>query len=59
MLFLFVAMTFVAMYFGYWRNLLAALVFYGLCSIWFVLHRFKFVDRSKLYTMPWPRPKGY
>ena len=52
-------LTFVAMYFGYWRNLVAALVFYGLCSIWFVLHRFKFVDRAKLYTMPWPRPKGY
>ena len=58
-LFLFVMLTFVAMYFGYWRNLVAAIVFYGLCSLWFVLHRYKFVDRAKLYTMPWPRPKGY
>jgi len=58
-LFAFVMLTFVAMYFGYWRNLVAALVFYGLCSVWFVLHRFKYVDRAKLYTMPWPRPKGY
>ena len=58
-LFVFVMLTFLAMYFGYWRNLVAALVFYGLCSIWFVLHRFKYVDRAKLYTMPWPRPKGY
>ena len=58
-LFAFVSLTFLAMYFGYWRNLVAALVFYGLCSVWFVLHRFKYVDRAKLYTMPWPRPKGY
>ncbi len=58
-LLLFAAATFVAIYFGYWRNLVAALLFYLLASVWFVFHRYKMVDRSRLYTMPWPRPKGY
>ena len=56
---LFVALTFVAVYFGYWRNLVGAMAFYILASIWFTFHRYRMVDRSKLYTMPWPRPKGY
>ena len=56
---LFVAATFIAIYFGYWKNLVAAMLFYLLASLWFVLHRYKMVDRSKLYTMPWPRPEGY
>ncbi|MBU2601224.1 MAG: amino acid permease [Actinobacteria bacterium] len=58
-LLLFAAATFVAIYFGYWRNMVAALLFYLFASIWFVYHRYKMVDRSRLYTMPWPRPKGY
>ncbi len=58
-LMLFVAATFIAIYFGYWKNLVAAMLFYLLASLWFVLHRYKMVDRSKLYTMPWPRPEGY
>lgn len=58
-LLLFVVMTFVAIYFGYWKNLVAALLFYLVASIWFVYHRYKMVDRSRLYTMPWPRPRGY
>jgi ethanolamine permease len=52
-----VATVFVAIYFGYWRNLIAAMSFYLIASIWFVVHRYKFVDRSRLYTMPWPRPR--
>ena len=56
---LFVALTFVAVYFGYWRNLVGAMAFYILASVWFTFHRYRMVDRSKLYTMPWPRPKGY
>ena len=55
----FAILTFVAIYFGYWRNLVGAMVFYILASVWFTFHRYKMVDRSKLYTMPWPRPKGY
>ncbi len=51
--------AFIAIYFGYWRNLVAAVAFYLIASIWFEAHRFKMVDRAKLYTMPWPRPKGY
>jgi ethanolamine permease len=58
-LMVFTAATFVAIYFGYWRNLVAAMAFYIIASVWFHFHRFKMVDRSKLYTMPWPRPKGY
>ena len=58
-LMVFVMITFVAIYFGYWVNLVAAMVFYLLASLWFELHRYKMVNRAKLYTMPWPRPKGY
>jgi ethanolamine permease len=58
-LMLFVIGTFIAIYFGYWKNLLSAMAFYFIVSIWFIFHRYKKVDRSKLYTMPWPRPKGY
>jgi ethanolamine permease len=58
-LMVFVAFTFLAIYFGYWQNLIAAMLFYMVASVWFVFHRYKMVDRSKLYTMPWPRPEGY
>ncbi|MCZ7661520.1 MAG: amino acid permease [Thermoleophilia bacterium] len=58
-LMLFAAGTFIAIYFGYWKNLVAAMLFYLIASLWFVFHRYRMVDRSKLYTMPWPRPKGY
>jgi ethanolamine permease len=58
-LLLFCVGTFIAIYFGYFYNLVAAMAFYILVSLWFILHRSKLVDRSKLYTMPWPRPKGY
>jgi len=35
------------------------MAFYIIVSLWFVFRRYKMVDRSRLYTMPWPRPKGY
>ena len=41
------------------RALVAAMLFYISASVWFVYHRYRMVNRSKLYTMPWPRPKGY
>ncbi|PKM79480.1 MAG: amino acid permease [Firmicutes bacterium HGW-Firmicutes-14] len=49
----------VATFLGYWINLLAAFVFYNICSIWFVFHRYKFVDPHTLIKAHWPRPKGY
>ena len=54
--------TLAGMYFGYWLNLLAGFLFYFLASLWFTLHRYKFVDRKKLISegaAKWPRPLGY
>jgi len=54
--------TLTGMYFGYWVNLLAGLMFYFLASLWFTLHRYKFVDTQaflKAGANRWPRPRGY
>jgi ethanolamine permease len=54
--------TLAGMYFGYWVNLLAGLLFYLLASLWFTLHRYKFVDHKaflKAGVNRWPRPHGY
>jgi len=54
--------TLVGMYFGYWINLLAGFVFYLVASLWFIFHRYKFVDYRALLQAGgnrWPRPKGY
>ena len=51
--------TVVGMYFGYWINIIGALVFYSLASVWFIKHRYKSVDFSKFISSDWPRPKGY
>lgn len=54
--------TLTGMYFGYWVNLLAGLMFYFLASLWFTLHRYKFVDTKsflKVGATRWPRPRGY
>ena len=54
--------TLAGMYFGYWVNLLAGLLFYFLASLWFTLHRYKFVDTQaflKAGATRWPRPRGY
>ncbi|MBP1759495.1 MAG: amino acid transporter [Firmicutes bacterium] len=50
------------MYFGYWVNVLAGLLFYFLASLWFTLHRYKFVDTNAFLqagASRWPRPRGY
>lgn len=50
------------MYYGYWLNMLSGFAFYLMASIWFVVHRSKFVDGNKLLEAGhsrWPRPEGY
>ena len=51
--------TVVGMYFGYWINIIGALLFYSLASLWFIKHRYKSVDFRKFIGTGWPRPKGY
>lgn len=61
-LFVLVVATLAGMYFGYWQNLLAGILFYFVASMWFVLHRYKFIDIKKFIAAGanhWPRPKGY
>jgi len=61
-LFIFVVATMAGMYFGYWQNMLAGFAFYFVASMWFTLHRYKFVDFKKFIATGanhWPRPKGY
>ena len=53
------AITFVAVFLGYGRNLLAIMAFFIIISVWFVLHRYKYVRRGDQFTMNWPRPIGY
>jgi ethanolamine permease len=53
------AITFVAVFLGYGRNLLAIMAFFIIISAWFVLHRYKYVRRGDQFTMNWPRPIGY
>jgi ethanolamine permease len=54
--------TIAGMYFGYWINLLSGFVFYLIASLWFTLHRYKFVNYKTLIkagAIHWPRPRGY
>lgn len=54
--------TTLALYFGYWINLLAGFGFYFVASLWFILHRYKFVDTEDFIEAgadKWPRPVGY
>ncbi len=51
--------TLFGMYLGYWINLLSGLMFYSIASMWFVLHRYKFVDTNSFIKKRWPRPFGY
>jgi len=61
LLILLATITLIGMYFGYWVNLLSGCVFYILASLWFTLHRYKFVDIRTFISKntAWPRPKGY
>lgn len=54
--------TFIGMYFGYWINIVSGLIFYFLASLWFVLHRSKYLNIESFISTGasrWPRPKGY
>jgi ethanolamine permease len=51
--------TYFATYLGYGTSLLSIMAFYIMASIWFALHRYKYVKRGDQFTMDWPRPKNY
>ncbi|WP_295559233.1 amino acid permease [uncultured Hyphomicrobium sp.] len=51
--------TYFAVFLGYGTQLVAMMVFYIVASLWFALHRYKFVRRGAQFTMPWPKPVGY
>ncbi|MBP0588450.1 amino acid permease [Paraburkholderia sp. LEh10] len=51
--------TYFATYLGYGTSLLSIMAFYIMASIWFALHRYKYVKRGDQFTMDWPRPKRY
>ena len=53
------AATYFAVFLGYGTQLIAMMVFYIVASLWFALHRYKFVKRGAQFTMPWPKPVGY
>lgn len=53
------SVTYVAVFLGYGTQLLAMMVFYIGASLWFVVHRYKYVRRGDQFTMVWPKPKGY
>jgi ethanolamine permease len=54
--------TLVGMYFGYFINILSGFAFYFIASLWFAMHRYKFLN-IKLFLSKgiahWPRPRGY
>lgn len=58
-LFVLCVATYFATYLGYGSSLLATIVFYIVASVWFHLRRYRYVERSSQFTMPWPRPRGY
>ncbi|CAG9204128.1 Uncharacterized transporter R00093 [Paraburkholderia sabiae] len=51
--------TYFATYLGYGTSLLSIMAFYIMASIWFALHRYKYVKRGDQFTMDWPRPRNY
>lgn len=51
--------TYFAVFLGYGTQLIAMMVLYIVASLWFALHRYKFVRRGAQFTMPWPKPVGY
>lgn len=53
------AIVFFATFLGYGSTLMSILVFYLLASVWFVVRRYKYVDRDSEFTAPLPRPRGY
>lgn len=53
------AVVFFATFLGYGTTLLSILVFYLLASVWFVVRRYKYVDKDAEFTAPLPKPRGY
>ena len=51
--------TFFATYLGFGTQLLAMMLFYVVVSLWFSMHRYKYVRRADQFTMNWPKPQGY
>ncbi|MDF2678591.1 MAG: amino acid transporter [Bacillota bacterium] len=54
--------TMAGMYFGYSINIISGIGFYLIASIWFVMHRSKFLNIESFISTEdsnWPRPKGY
>ena len=49
--------TYFATFLGYGSTLLSVMAFYIVASIWFVVHRYKYVKRGDQFTMAWPRPR--
>jgi ethanolamine permease len=49
--------TYFATFLGYGSTLLSVMGFYIVASIWFVVHRYKYVKRGDQFTMAWPRPR--
>lgn len=58
-LFILCMAVYFATFLGYADYLISILVFFILASIWFSVHRYKYVRRGDQFTMPWPRPRGY
>ncbi len=54
-----VLFVFAGFYLGYAVNLLAGTMFYIAASIWFVVHRSKFLDYKTFIKKELPRPQGY
>jgi len=54
--------TLVGMYFGYFINILSGFAFYFIASLWFAMHRYKFLNIKSFLSKGiahWPRPRGY
>lgn len=54
--------TLAGMYFGYFINIISGFAFYFIASLWFILHRSKYLDTRSFIARGishWPRPKGY
>ncbi|MEL7566698.1 MAG: amino acid permease [Dehalobacterium sp.] len=54
--------TLTGMYFGYWINMVSGFMFYFIASLWFTMHRSKFMDEETFIEAGadyWPRPQGY
>lgn len=56
------AATLFGMYFGYWINMISGFVFYFVASVWFVMHRSKYLDKETFInkeSVSWSCPEGY